>query len=269
MDERCGAGRVAAFGDSTVFSNFSTFEPGKAELMLGILEWLNHRNAQIDSRPLLFVLGLAFMAVALVLSRKWPGSRLVLLGGALLGWSVAVVSVRAIHQATYPLPRPVRPFTRVVIDRTVCDAPLSKSGFIGGEPTGFGIFERWILRLGCFTSRRQGHDVFAGDAIVFMHPDRPVSPEFRTALGDYVSSGGRVLILDSPANAQSTANLLLYPFGLGIDHATPIKGAMTSPDGWPVIAVESACQVKGGTPLMRLGGAPSPPRSSAARALSP
>lgn len=253
---RRDAGRVAAFGDSTVFSNFSTFEPGKAELMLGMLEWLNHRNAQVNLRPLLFVLGLLLAGVALVLSTRWPVSRLALLGGALLGWSLAIVSTRAVHQASYPLPKPARPFTHVVIDRTVCDATLSKSGFIGGEQNGFGIFERWILRLGCFTSRRQGNDVFAGDMIVFMHPNRPVSPEFRTTLGDYVTSGGKVLILDSPANAQSTANLLLFSFGLSVDHATPVKGAMATPEGWPAIAADSACEVKGGTPLIRLGNTP-------------
>jgi hypothetical protein len=143
-----------------------------------------------------------------------------------------------------------------VIDRTVCDAPLSKSGFIAGEPTGFGIFERWILRLGCFTSRREGNDVFAGNLIVFMHPNRPVSPEFRTTLGNYVTAGGKVLILDSPANTQSTANLLLYPFGLSVDHVTPVKGAMATPAGWPAIAVDFACEVKGGTALIRLGAAP-------------
>ena len=252
---RRGAGRVAAFGDSTIFSNFSTFEPGKAELMLGMLEWLNHRNASADLRPLLLILGVLLGGAALATSNRWPGSRLVLLGGALLGWSLGVVSVRAMHQAAYPLPKAARPFTHVVIDRTVCDAPLSTSGFIGGEQTGFGIFERWILRLGCFTSRRQGNDVFAGDMIVFMHPNGPVSPEFRTALGNYVFAGGRVLILDSPANTQSTASQLLHPFGLSVDHTTPLTGQLAVPQGWPGIAVDSACEIKGGMPLIRLGAA--------------
>ncbi len=252
---RRGTGRVAAFGDSTVFSNFSTFEPGKAELMLGMLEWLNHRNPSADLRPLLFIVGVLLAGAGIALSKRWPGSRLVLLGGALLGWSLAVVSVRALHQASYPLPKPARAFTHVVIDRTVCDAPLSRSGFIGGEQNGFGIFERWILRLGCFTSRRQGNDVFAGNVIVFMHPNRPVSPEFRAALAGYVSAGGKVLILDSPANTQSTANLLLYPFGLSVNHSTPLSGPLTVPEGWPAVTVDSACEVKGGTPLIRLGAA--------------
>jgi len=263
---RRGAGRVAAFTDSTVFSNFSTFEPGKAELMLGMLDWLNYCNRSWTLRPLLLVLGLLVVGAGLVATRRvahhLPGigghspPYILLLVAAVFGWSLGIVSVRAAHQAEYPPPQPVRPFTEVVIDRTACDALLSTSGFIGGDPNGFGIFERWILRLGCFTSRREGDSAFTGDLLVFMHPHLPVSPEFRSALGKYVAGGGKVLILDSPANAQSTASALLYPFKLSVEHATPIKGALTAPAGWPAIAVDSACQVKGGTPLIRIGDAP-------------
>jgi hypothetical protein len=269
---RRGAGRVAAFADSTIFSNFSTFEPGKAELMLGMLEWLNHRNASLDVRPVLFVFGVLLAGAALVvvgwavptihcLHRAEPVGRahptwLVLLGAAVLGWSLAVVSVRAAHLLAYPAPQPARPFTHVVIDRTVCDAPLSKSGFVAGEPNGFAIFERWILRLGCFTSRRQGADVFAGDMLVFMYPNGPVSRDFRTALDSYVTSGGRVLILDSPANTRSTANALLHPFGLRVEHAAQVNGALAAPEGWPAVTVDAACEIKGGTPSIRLGNTP-------------
>jgi hypothetical protein len=251
-----GAGRVAAFTDSTIFSNFSTFEPGKAELMLGMLDWLNHRNASVNVRPLLVGLGVLLAGISLILNRRRSGSLPLLVGTALLGWSLAVVGVQAAHRTAYPAPKPVRPFTHVVIDRTVCDAPLSQGGFIAGEPNGFGIFERWILRLGCFTSRRQGNDAFVGDALVFLHPDRPVSREFRTALSDYVAGGGNVLILDSPANVQSTANALLHPFGLRIERGTPVQGALTVPEGWPAVAVDAACEIKGGTPLIHLGTVP-------------
>ena len=60
-----GTGRVAAFGDSTIFSNFSTFEPGKAELMLGMLEWLNHRQRASDPRSVLVGLGALLISGAL------------------------------------------------------------------------------------------------------------------------------------------------------------------------------------------------------------
>jgi hypothetical protein len=254
---RQGAGRVAAFTDSTVFSNFSTFEPGKAELMLGMLEWLNHRNDLPDARPLLLGLGLLLAGGSLVVIRRAPGvSWLLLTGAVMFGGSVGIAGVRALQRRATPPPQPMRSFTHVVIDRTVCDAPLSTSGFIAGEPNGFGIFERWVLRLGWFTSRRQGPDVFAGDLLVFLHPNQPVPPDFRTTLRDYVTGGGKVLILDSPLNTQSTANMLLYPFDLSVEHATELKGAMTVPEGWPVVPVDSACEVKGGTPLIRIAGTP-------------
>jgi hypothetical protein len=254
---RRGAGRVAAFTDSTIFSNFSTFEPGKAELMLGLLEWLNHRNDLPDTRLLILALAVLLVAGSLVAIRKWPGASWLLLTGAVLcGGSAGLASVRALHRDATPPLQPARPFTHVVIDRTVCDAPLSTSGFIAGEANGFGIFERWILRLGWFTSRRQGNDVFAGDLLVFLHPHQPVSRDFRTALRDYVAGGGRVLILDAPLNTQSTANMLLYPFGLSVEHGAEVKGAMTAPEGWPAVPVDSACEVKGGTPLVRIAGTP-------------
>jgi hypothetical protein len=253
---RRGAGRVAAFADSTIFSNFSTFEPGKAELMLGMLEWLNHRNALRSAPPLLVGLGMVLAGAALALGRKWSISGLVLLGAAGLGWSAGVVSVRAVHRSAYPLPQPVRPFTQVILDRTVCDVPLSTSGFISGASNGFGIFERWILRLGWFTSRRPGPAAFGGELLVFLYPDREVPPDFRLQLAAYVAAGGRVLVIDSPVNTHSTANVLLHPFGLRLEPAAPAGGVLAGPEGWPAVAVEAAGAVQGGTPLLRLGQTP-------------
>jgi hypothetical protein len=151
---------------------------------------------------------------------------------------------------------PVRPFTHVVIDRTTSDVPLSKSGFIAGAEDGFGIFERWILRLGWFTSRSRGDDVFAGDLLVFLSPSRPVDADFRASLDTYVASGGHVLVVDSPANAQSTANALLYPFGLTLEPTARTRGALALPEGWPAVTVDAACRVDGGTPLISIGGMP-------------
>jgi hypothetical protein len=248
-----GAGRVAAFADSTIFSNFSVGEPGKAALMLGMLEWLNHRGLSPWVRPSVIGLGLLGVAGGLWAGRRRRESCLLPLSAALLGWCVAVVAVPAIHHVTYPRPQPVRPFTRVVIDRTVCRGPLSTSGFIAGDPNGFGIFERWMLRLGWFTSRREGDRVFEDDILVFLYPNGPVSRDFRTSLSRYVASGGRVLILDSPANRDSTANALLHPFGLRVEPARPLGGTLAVPGGWPSTTVDQACEIQGGHGLLRLG----------------
>ncbi|MDY0355388.1 MAG: DUF4350 domain-containing protein [Sedimentisphaerales bacterium] len=251
------AGRIAAFGDSTIFSNFSTFEPGKAELMLGMLEWLNHRAPSGNPQPVLIVLGLLLAAGALIPGRRWPGGRIVLLSGVLLGLTSAGVAVRAMHRSAMPVPKALRPFTHVVIDRTVCDSPLSRSGFISGQADGFGIFERWILRLGCFTSRREGRDAFSGDLLVFLNPRREVDADFRRQLADYVGAGGKVLIVDSPANTASTANALLHPFGMQIVASPLPAGPLQTPAGWPAgVPAQNAGQVEGGTPLIRIAGRP-------------
>ena len=156
-----------------------------------------------------------------------------------------------------PVSQPDRPFTHIVIDRTVCDGPLSESGFIAGAENGFGIFERWILRLGYFTSRREGHDAFIGDALVFLYPNQEVPSNFRQELADYVEAGGRVLVVDSPINAESTVNALLGPFDLRIDRSMPLAGRLETPEGWPAgVTVETASEIIGGTPLVRIGTLP-------------
>jgi hypothetical protein len=161
------------------------------------------------------------------------------------------------HRTALPVPQAKRPFTHVVIDRTVCDVPLSESGFIAGAEDGFGIFERWILRLGYFTSRRANHAALVGDALVFLNPNREVAVDFRQRLAEYVEAGGRVLVVDSPANAESTANALLHPFGLRVNRSTELAGRLETPGGWPAgVIAEATCAIEGGTPLIRIGGRP-------------
>jgi hypothetical protein len=247
---RHGAGRVVAFTDSTIFSNFASFEPGKAELMLGMFEWLNHRNSRFNLQPLLIIAGILILICALVLSRNLGGTWIIIISAGLFGWATAAVSTQAIHKYSMPLPKALRPMVNVVMDRTVCDAILPKSGFISGEKNGFGIFERWILRLGYFTSRRSGSDAFTDDLIIFTHPNLTVGNEFRNELVKYVESGGKVLILDSPANTQSTANSLLYPFGIKVDHNSRPNGQLKAPENWPVINIDSACAIEGGQPFL-------------------
>jgi hypothetical protein len=257
-----GSGRVVAFTDSTVFSNFAAFEPGKAELMLGMLEWLNYRNCPYPLRPLLILLGLLFLTGGLALCRTLSAAWLLIVSAGLFGWSVAAAGTRAIHRYTMPPPEAAQPMVRVVVDRTVCDAPLSSSGFIAGKKEGFGIFERWILRLGYFTSRRRGIPLSAvadskgGDLIVFTHPNQTVPREFRDELVNYVTAGGKVLVLDSPANVESTANSLLYPFGLTVNPSSNLKGLLKAPENWPVIRVDSTCQIEGGEPIMWVANTP-------------
>ncbi len=253
---QAGIGRVVAFTDSTIFSNFSTFEPGKAELMLGMLEWLNHDKAAVDWRPSLLVLATAAGAAGLATMRRQRGACVLTLTVGLFGWVAGTATVRTLHRHNLPSPVAVRPCVHVVMDRTLCETPLSRSGFIDGQPNGFGIFERWILRLGHFTSRRSGPDVTAGNLVVFAYPTCTVTQEFRDRIVDYVTSGGRVLVLDSPENVHSTANSLLYPFGLGLDSSRNLAGSAQAIEGKLPVRIEFAYPVSGGRPVISLDGSP-------------
>jgi len=50
-----GQGRTVAFTDSTIFPTSARFS-GQSELMLGMVEWLNHGNPPVNPRPWLVLL---------------------------------------------------------------------------------------------------------------------------------------------------------------------------------------------------------------------
>jgi len=261
LTSRYGKGRVAAFTDSTIFSNFCVFEPGKSDVMIGMLEWLNHEGGVVPA-PWLAVLGVALLigsvAMGYVWRSEWP---LVLAAGA-LGWTLSVPAVRALNQTAMPRPEAVRPMIRVGIDRTICDAKLPKNGFIAGHTTDFGQFERSILKLGYFTFRASGEGLTDSNVIVFLNPHLSIPPAFKEKLKRFVAGGGKLLVMDSPKNAKSTASRLLQPFKLKIRPSyVPLSGKIDVPPGWPAPTIKNSHTVEGGKPLAKLKG-----RTIAARA---
>jgi hypothetical protein len=275
-----GQGRAVAFTDSTIFSNFCVFQPGKAELMLAMVEWLNHGNPLVDPSPWLLLLGLPLLAAGLwygmIRSPHTPGADtgvqdgsialqtdvrtrsvrttfgLLLLAAGGCGWVVASLAVTAAHRWTLPEPECVRPMTRVVIDRTASTVPLSKGADTRGKGDGYGLLEQWIARTGCYTVRKDGPDAFSGDALVVICPNRSVTAEFREQLTQYVADGGRLLVIDSPENTDSTANSLLWPFGLSIHHDRVWKGKLGTASRLPAVDIAGAKEVTGGQPVGKL-----------------
>jgi hypothetical protein len=253
---RYGKGRVVGFGDSTQLSNFCAFEPGKSELQMGMVEWLNRREGLNPRAPLLAV-GAFALVLALWIGRGRGGDWVLMLAAGLLGWSGAAACVNAAHAAAMRPPQPIKPMVRVVMDETVSVGKLPMGGFISGQEDGFGIFEMWMLRQGYFYTRRSGPDVFRdANVVVFAYPRQPVTDEFREHLRRYVEAGGRVLILDAIANKNSTANSLLLPFRLTAMHEAGATGALQLPPGWLGVNVTNACLVTGGQPLARVNGQP-------------
>ena len=250
---RHGRGRVAAFSDSTIFSNFCAFEPGKSEIMLGILEWLNHRGG---SRPTAFmaIAATLFLLAAIVLGRKQRASWMLILAAATLGWSFSAPFVKAINSNAMPAPKPHSPLIRIGLDRTICDSKLPKNGFISGRMTDFGQFERSILRLGYFTRRASGRELLDSKAIVFLKPNLSIPTKFKEQLKEYVEDGGRLLVMDSPDNGKSTGSQLLHEFGMMFRKPwRPLAGKLKVPPGWPAPTIKNSMEVVGGEPMAHLG----------------
>ena len=262
---RHGQGRAIAFPDSTLFSNFCTFQPGKAELMLGMVEWLNHGNPPLDPRPWLLLLGILPLAGGLWIARGHDGVWLVLLAAATCGWVAASLAVTAAHRWAMPTPQRLRPQCRVVIDRNVSTVPLANGLFTRRDGEGYGMFESWIARLGCYTVREEGPETFSGDAIVVLCPTRSVPEEFRARLRQYVEQGGKLLVIDSPENTDSTANSLLWQFRLSIRHDRAWKGKLSTAANCPPWMWRAPTKCMAESRRRSSTSGPWPPRSSSGR----
>ena len=126
-----GRGRVVAWGDSTIFSNFCLYQPGKAQVLLNLVEWLNHRrgHGRLVAVDLAGAGGDRQRAVA------GPPRRFGLAGAA---WrprpavgSLGSTATAALLAREMPLPAPQqdRRLPLVVIDRTTSQVPLAKGPF--------------------------------------------------------------------------------------------------------------------------------------------
>ena len=134
---------------------------------------------------------------------------------------------------------------------------LSEGGFTR-EPGGYGLLEQWVPRVGNYTSRRGSTDELAGDALVVICPTMLPSPRFRDELIDWVQSGGRLIVFDTPDVEDSTANSLLMLFGLTSIHNAaeqkdePLRLADRSQE----TPLQAACEIQGGEPLALWGQVP-------------
>ena len=263
-----GSGRVLAFGDSTLFSNFCTFQEGKLELLVGMLEWLNHQSP-LDRPAVRLALLIAALAAALAIlgaglwrARGFSGTWVVLVTTGLLGWTLAAAAVTVANHRAMPLPPAVRPRPQVVIDRNVSAVPFFTGAFADdddqGEGAGYGMLEQWIPRLGFWMSRQSGDGVFAGDALVVICPTRSVTRHYREQLIEYVRGGGKVLVFDSPDSDGSTANSLLWPFGLASDPnvSVPELTKIRLADRTTDVELQGSCEITGGAPIAWLDDMP-------------
>lgn len=227
-----GKGRVAAFTDSTVFSNFTMFMPGKPTLALCTVNWLNKTNRQT-------YIGLVCKLLILILFYLW----LLSLSGLerthiifavtfciLFGTVVAAAYCHWQNKMFYPLPKERIPYTSIAFERKHCSYHLpilSRTKDV--MHNSFKTFYVWTQRIGAFPCVKDNiqRACNGSQAVVFIRPVKAFSEQELNILKTYVHNGGNLLIIGYPGNKRSTVEQLLSAFDFSVykpkHHVIPKK----------------------------------------------
>lgn len=148
-----GSGRVVAWADSTVFSNFEIYYPGKYEFLLNTVNWLNHQDEAFGSAvrrilPFVVLAGL----VAFLARRREPRVWLATAAVALACFGVARAVCLWQEQRSADFPKPVQHSDWVVFGAHAKDQGYILCDFISNEPYDqrYDVFIQWVLRTGAY-----------------------------------------------------------------------------------------------------------------------
>ncbi|MEW6378540.1 MAG: hypothetical protein AB1611_02905 [bacterium] len=248
------AGRVLAYSDSTCFSNFFMFIPGKPELLLGSMEWLNRMNRYGKVSLILSLLSLGCLLCLLTPGRpcreELPG---VLFIFGIAGLVLGVTAAHLLNRKNYAYPKARRDFFRVALESEHSSSFLPVSRLAELSDKSFLTFFVWIQRLGYIPCLKFSLEeaLKQGKAVVIVDPVKGFDSGEIAELKNYLLRGGRLLLMDSPYNRGSTANQILQEFDMTIDHRTIIvRGEIFDQLSTPLGEFERACRVKGGIPLL-------------------
>jgi hypothetical protein len=219
---RYGAGRVVAFTDSTVFSSFSVFTDGYPAFTLITLQYLNRMNSSGYLSLLFVCLALVSLALLLVLLRQTHKIQVVwiTLFAGLLAFSFALPLFSSYIDVSYPLPDIQTDYPQVCFEQqhSSCNISVKPTAVLGENQNDYGTFFVWTQRVGYVPSivTTVADAVEKGDLIVFINPTSSFTESEIQQVTTYLENDGRVLVMDSITNTDSTANELIGNFGVWI-----------------------------------------------------
>ena len=270
-----GRGRVVAFTDSTVWSNFSVFFEGKPELALGLVEFLNRRTEGAGALlPFLPIAGSAIVLLTLLPgrflrrggrdARRMPRRRGARAGRAAVAFTSGAFAVACgivaggllatqANARAYPLPARPRPVLTVSFDQSSSDfrLPTLIEQSVPDPQRCFDAFFVATQRLHLFPRVARGLRDAMRDAQVVVITRATTSPDPGEidALYAWVNAGGRLVVMEPAGAAHLAANRLLEPAGMRISAA--FSGPGDSADAPPT---RGGLALYGGRPA-RLGAA--------------
>jgi hypothetical protein len=149
MTSRHGRGRVVGFADSTVFSNFEIFYPGKYEFLLNVADWLNRTDPPVLLPFKRVALLGAILLIGVQLFRAGRPRRVLgtLVAVCLMGMSAWTIA-RLVEQAQIDFPKPIRPVRFLFFAAEPEDEALTLRSFVTDTPyeQKYDVFIQWVLR---------------------------------------------------------------------------------------------------------------------------
>jgi hypothetical protein len=217
-----GQGRVVAFTDSTVFSSFCMFTDGYPVFTLGVMEYLNRANCYTYLNMVLLCISIALLVVLLILLKRIKKIKALwmFLFAGLLAFSTVTPLCSYLTNISYQLPPVQTDYTQVCFEQQYSSVNISvkPTTLLGNNKNNFGTFFVWTQRVGCVPSleRTLKDAIGHGDVIVIINPVQPFTETEIHLLTTFVENGGRLLLMDSVTNTESTANELIGNFGIWI-----------------------------------------------------
>ena len=230
-----GKGRIIIFTDSTLISNFFIFIPGKPELMLSIVDFLNREERFPGWRKFMFLIG-GFAILAALFSARSFGAR-GLVWALAAGYSAFLIIAPVIQKANaknYALPEPIKPYKQLVFEGEYSRYFIPELRLANNEDKDLHTFFVWTQRVDVFPRKYYTFDTCLAEArklgaLIMIDPARAPTPDQMERLKSYVREGGTLIVIDDPENGPRPTNEILAPFSLSMDFAHPIlQGALTA-----------------------------------------
>lgn len=210
VSSRYGRGRVLAFADSTIFSNFEIFYPGKYEYLLNGMQWLNQKDAAFTGPLKQAALLAALVLLAVMLVRAGTPRRLLgTILGTVVAWTAAWALCLYAEQSRADLPRPTQPVQFLFFATEPTDDPYTLRTFVTEAPYDqkYDVFIQWVLRTGVYP----GFYLHGDDQLKTLHHVLDESEQADTGMALIIREPKHLEILEDLGTGPlaSADNLLL------------------------------------------------------------
>lgn len=212
VSARYGRGRVVGFSDSTTYSNFAMFLPGRLEHLISIVEYLNRRNSLLPWRLLLLLGGLICAWAA---TRSGSGSR-DQASAALLALLLMLPLRVTIDRSSHSWPETIKRLPTSSLDTLYSQVHLPILNKLeADDPLDMESFYIWQYRSGRIPELATGSPGPDSEVFTVINPGVIPKAQDQQRMDDFMRAGGTMLVAGSPGNLVNGINAWLGRYNVG------------------------------------------------------